>query len=443
MPPAKRKAAAANGVNQPKKVRIEESEPTEIPTTASGRPKRESTGEPNYRIARPKLTAVEKAANESTVKNPSKATKGPSPPKKRGRPPKNLQSKPATPTNDGKGVGRPPKNLQSKPAKLTENGKGVGRPPKSENKTSSPTELTSSKSARLTFQQATKTNGAVTATPSGRNQSTGVQAPSSTRGRGRPAKGTKTILKSDIGLAHEEDLVNDDAYPYSGEDEAEEEISQDEDRQYWLMKAEPEPRLVNGHDVSFSIDDLASASLPEPWDGVRNPVARNHMRAMRKGDLAFFYHSNCAVPGVVGIMKIVQEHAVDESAFEKGHPYYDEKSDRNKPKWECVHVEFMKKFENMVTLKTLRTQAEGNGPLKNMATLRQSRLSVSPVSRTEWLAVLEMAGEEDIEMADDEEEDVEVDDDKEGQEASVDGKEEDIEEGTVESAEDESTEAFD
>ena len=88
--------------------------------------------------------------------------------------------------------------------------------------------------------------------------------------------------------------------------------------------------------------------------GVRNPVARNNMRAMRKGDLAFFYHSNCAVPGVAGMMRIVEEHIIDETAFDPNHPYYDPKSVRDKPKWEMVKVEFVKKFDDLVTLKELR-----------------------------------------------------------------------------------------
>jgi predicted RNA-binding protein with PUA-like domain len=81
------------------------------------------------------------------------------------------------------------------------------------------------------------------------------------------------------------------------------------------MKAEPESRIEKGVDVKFSIDDLHAAEKPEPWDGVRNPAARNHIRAMKKGDYAFFYHSNCKVPGVVGMMEIVQEHTPDGSSL--------------------------------------------------------------------------------------------------------------------------------
>ncbi|KAI1103683.1 PUA-like domain-containing protein [Jackrogersella minutella] len=83
------------------------------------------------------------------------------------------------------------------------------------------------------------------------------------------------------------------------------------EKSYWLLKAEPESRFENGVDVKFSIDDLASRSEPEPWDGIRNYVARNNLRDMKKGDIAFFYHSNCKAPGIVGTMDIVQEYSPD------------------------------------------------------------------------------------------------------------------------------------
>merc|ERR1712093_81082 len=88
-------------------------------------------------------------------------------------------------------------------------------------------------------------------------------------------------------------------------------------RQYWLLKAEPESRIEKGKDIKFSIDDLAAKTEPEPWDGIRNFAARNNLRAMKKGDLAFFYHSSCKVPAIVGTMEIVQEHTPDLTA-----PFY-------------------------------------------------------------------------------------------------------------------------
>ncbi|GKZ28419.1 hypothetical protein AbraIFM66950_005593 [Aspergillus brasiliensis] len=158
-----------------------------------------------------------------------------------------------------------------------------------------------------------------------------------------------------------------------------------EGRSYWLMKAEPESRMEKGVDVKFSIDDLASRKEPEPWD------AQKHIRDMKKGDLAFFYHSNCKVPGIAGIMEIVQEHTPDESAFDPAHPYYDEKSNRDDPKWQCVHVEFRRKFNKLITLTDLKSYAQSVRALSNMQVLKQSRLSVTPVSVTEWAFIMGVA----------------------------------------------------
>ncbi|KAL8762487.1 MAG: hypothetical protein Q9184_001522 [Pyrenodesmia sp. 2 TL-2023] len=153
---------------------------------------------------------------------------------------------------------------------------------------------------------------------------------------------------------------------------------------YWLMKAEPDSRFEKGKDVKFSIDDLKDATEPEAWDGVRNAVARNNMRAMMTGDMVFFYHSNCKRPGIAGTMEIVREHSVDETAFDPEHPYYDAKSTREKPKWCVVHVEFRRKFPELVTLKQLQWFARPGGVLENMQTLKLSRLSVSNVTKKEW-----------------------------------------------------------
>lgn len=87
---------------------------------------------------------------------------------------------------------------------------------------------------------------------------------------------------------------------------------------YWLMKAEPDSRMEKGVDVKFSIDDLEACTEPEPWTGVRNHVAKNNMIAMKKGDLAFFYHSNTKLPGIAGILEIVHESSVDGMLFYLG-----------------------------------------------------------------------------------------------------------------------------
>jgi predicted RNA-binding protein with PUA-like domain len=145
---------------------------------------------------------------------------------------------------------------------------------------------------------------------------------------------------------------------------------------YWLMKSEPD---------SFSIDALAAApERTSRWDGVRNFQARNYLRdEMKKGDLAFFYHSSTAVPGIAGIVKVVRAGYPDPTAFEKGHEHYDADSDRENPKWYMVDVKLQKKLKRIVTLDELRSHA--GGKLKDMVLLKRgNRLSITPVTKTEW-----------------------------------------------------------
>ncbi|KAF5618852.1 Thymocyte nuclear 1 [Fusarium tjaetaba] len=154
---------------------------------------------------------------------------------------------------------------------------------------------------------------------------------------------------------------------------------------YWLMKAEPETRIENGVDVKFSIDDLKAKTEPEGWDGIRAYAARNNMRNMNAGDLAFFYASNCKEPGIVGIMEIVKEFSEDSKS-----PIT---STKEKPIWDLVHVEFRKKFAVPIGLKELRELGKSGGPLEMMQLLKQSRLSVSKVSGEEWRFLCELADE--------------------------------------------------
>lgn len=143
--------------------------------------------------------------------------------------------------------------------------------------------------------------------------------------------------------------------------------------QYWLLKSEPD---------TFSIEDLANrAQQTEPWEGVRNYQARNYMRAMKKGDLAFFYHSSCAIPGIAGTVKIVKAATADLSAMDPESPYFDAKSTVDNPRWYVVHVKLVKLFKTIITLPELRTEKD----LAEMVILRRgNRLSVTPVSREEW-----------------------------------------------------------
>lgn len=136
------------------------------------------------------------------------------------------------------------------------------------------------------------------------------------------------------------------------------------------MKSEPEV---------YSIDDLKKDRTTS-WDGVRNYSARNHMRAMRKGDLVLFYHSNANPPGVIGVAKVDKEAYPDHTAWDKRSKYYDEKSSREKPRWDMVDVRFVEKFERLVPLDELKT-TKG---LQDMVVIKRGRLSVQPVKKKEF-----------------------------------------------------------
>ena len=145
---------------------------------------------------------------------------------------------------------------------------------------------------------------------------------------------------------------------------------------YWLMKSEP---------ATFGIDHLARAkNRTTAWDGVRNYQARNFLRdQMKKGDLAFFYHSSCDVPGIAGIVKIVREGYPDRSAFDKKDDHYDPDSDPQNPRWYVVDVQLETKFDDVITLEVLREHSKG--PLNDMLLLKRgNRLSITPVTKQEW-----------------------------------------------------------
>lgn len=129
---------------------------------------------------------------------------------------------------------------------------------------------------------------------------------------------------------------------------------------YWLMKSEPE---------SYSWEDLQRDGETE-WDGVRNFAARLHLRAMKPGDQGLFYHSG-DVKAVVGIMEVVSDP----------HP------DPKDADWTAVRVKPVKAVEPSVTLKAMKAEPK----LGEMVMLRQSRLSVSPVTAAEWKAVLALS----------------------------------------------------
>jgi len=134
---------------------------------------------------------------------------------------------------------------------------------------------------------------------------------------------------------------------------------------YWLFKSEP--------DV-FSFDDLISrGETGEQWDGVRNYQARNNMRAMKKGERGFFYHSNVGKE-IVGICEVVAEAHPDTTAAD--------------PKWECVDVRAVARVKRPISLDGAKAEPR----LQDMVLVNNSRLSVQPVSDAEWEIILELAG---------------------------------------------------
>lgn len=145
---------------------------------------------------------------------------------------------------------------------------------------------------------------------------------------------------------------------------------------YWLFKSEPS---------EFSIDDLANKpGQREHWDGVRNYQARNFMRdKMRIGDLGFFYHSSCAQPGIVGIVRVVKEAYPDHTAFDPTDKHFDEKSDPAAPRWYMVDVGFVEKLQQPITLQALK--AYKNSFMRDFPlTRRGNRLSIMPVTKQQW-----------------------------------------------------------
>ena len=148
---------------------------------------------------------------------------------------------------------------------------------------------------------------------------------------------------------------------------------------HWLMKSEPD---------EFSIDALERVRT-EPWSGVRNYQARNFMpKDMKDGDPILFYHSNCAVPGVVGIAEVASTPYPDPTQFDPKSDYHDPASKPEEPRWWLVDVGFKRKLKRTVSLEELKAQAEAFG---DFALLRRgNRLSVLPVTPAQYKRILSM-----------------------------------------------------
>ena len=147
---------------------------------------------------------------------------------------------------------------------------------------------------------------------------------------------------------------------------------------YWLMKNEPD---------DYSIDNLKKDKT-EPWDGIRNYQVRNMIRDdMSIGDMAFFYHSNCDIPGIYGLMTINSKPYPDHTAFNKKAKYYDVKSDASKPTWLMVDVKYKRKLAKIITLKKLKSEKI----LSKMRVVQKgNRLSITEVSKKDWEYILSL-----------------------------------------------------
>lgn len=151
-------------------------------------------------------------------------------------------------------------------------------------------------------------------------------------------------------------------------------------KKYWLMKTEP---------TVFSFTDLKNRRhATDHWEGVRNYQARNFMRdEMRRGDLALFYHSNCDLPGVVGIVEVTREACPDHTAWDPASRYYDPQSTPEKPRWFMVDVTWRTDLARTVSLQEMK-QVKA---LRGMKLLQKGqRLSVMPVTGDEFDVVVRL-----------------------------------------------------
>jgi predicted RNA-binding protein with PUA-like domain len=141
----------------------------------------------------------------------------------------------------------------------------------------------------------------------------------------------------------------------------------------------------------FGIDDLAKAPRrTSGWDGVRNYQVRNMLRDdFKVGDLAFFYHSSCPEPGIVGVMKVVKPGYPDATALDPKHPAHDPAATRDAPRWYQVDVRLEQRFSRVIALDELR--AHEAGALRGMRVLqRGNRLSITPIEHAHWRFILSL-----------------------------------------------------
>ena len=154
-------------------------------------------------------------------------------------------------------------------------------------------------------------------------------------------------------------------------------------KRYWLVKSEPS---------EYSFDDLMSEEdAVSEWDGVRNYQARNNMQAMKVGDEVLFYHSQTKPPAVVGLAEVVEEAYPDDTAWDPSSAHPDSRSTPDKPLWFMVDIQGKAKLRRPVSLREIKSTPG----LENMALVKNSRLSVQPVTEEEWRIVLDLGSREE------------------------------------------------
>lgn len=151
-------------------------------------------------------------------------------------------------------------------------------------------------------------------------------------------------------------------------------------RAWWLMKSEPEV---------YGIDHLEREGSTL-WDGIRNYQARNYMRSMQPGDLAFFYHSNSKPPGIIGLMEVVETGLIDPSQFDPDSKYFDPASKPEAPRWDCARLAHRRRFRRLLSLEELRQHFD---PESLPVLRRGNRLSILPVSEASAARLLALLGE--------------------------------------------------
>ena len=148
-------------------------------------------------------------------------------------------------------------------------------------------------------------------------------------------------------------------------------------KKFWLMKSEP---------TVYSIDDLARDGK-SGWNGVRNFLARNFMKAMALGDRVLFYHSSVDPAGVAGIMEVAKLAYPDPTQFDAKSEYHEPRATADAPVWFHVDVRFVEKLPRLVALDELKRER----PLKSMMLFSHSRLSVQPVERAAFDRIVSLS----------------------------------------------------